>query len=428
MWLPTKDERGLLVHYYKRIKRPNEWYTFEIWREDNEFIPSMNEKTNNCLVDWKLIEVEYQTDEWRVKLTDKGWELGRKYARSLDRIGLWCAAQEHQWLWYIITLTIGTIGGVAGTIFVQWFCGKYLPGQQGKSGLHIFSKGDHFLKLATVVARLGCGGIEKEKLKQEKNKAVKVLDCESIESTYKSLEDILGVKEFDLCQLFDSIAIYEQMHESTCNFLFSYIRDKTHCKPHFDKACWFHATRTWPENTYDDGLLPLNQAIDKIWDFLFELAKEQITAQEWRDFRNFMDSGSGNNYAYLYRMKLNNAKIHGGPVAFLVKQIAFVRNSSYVNYFDCPEIVEDICNNCSKTNLMKLYQSNTVRCIVKFVDQWAPTTKAWTPEKALSTALLYVYHDHHGLELDYGGELTYTFDGKGTPVPKDRILKVEFPS
>lgn len=252
---------------------------------------------------------------------------------------------------------------------------------------------------------------------------MKILDCESIESTYKSLEDILGVKKSDLCQLFDSVEVYgegrQQPELSELDFLLSYIQSTMDCGTDFDKTCWFHATRTWPENTYDDGLLPLNQAIDKIWDFLFELAKDQITAQEWRDFRNSMDSGSGNYNAYLYRMKLNNAKIHGGPVAFLVKQIAFVRNSRYVDYFACPEIVKDICNNCSKTNLMKLYQSNTVRCIVKFIDHTAQIG-------ALKTAPIYVYHYYRGLELDFGDYCAYSFDGKGIPVPKENILSIEF--
>jgi len=109
MWLPTKDERDLLVHYYEKIERPNEWYAFDIFKQDSEFIPIMNEENTNRLVDWKLIVVEYQIDKWRVKLTDKGWELGSKYGRFFDRVGLWCAAIEHRWLWAIIIFLAGCL-------------------------------------------------------------------------------------------------------------------------------------------------------------------------------------------------------------------------------------------------------------------------------------------------------------------------------
>lgn len=89
-----------------------------------------------------------------------------------------------------------------------------------------------------------------------------------------------------------------------------------------------------------------------------------------------------------------------------------------VNYFDAPEIVEDF--GCKEH-----YQLHTVPCVVKFVDQWTDT-KTWTLEKALGTALLYAYCDHHNKELNsFGSELNYPFDGKGLPVPKENILVVQ---
>ena len=119
MWLPTKDERDLLVHYYKKIERPNEWHTFDMFEKGNDVIPIMNVENNNRLVDWKLIEVKYQTVEWRVKLTDKGWEFGSKYAGFFDRIGLWCAAKEHQWLWGIIIFVAGLLVKCLYDLFIM---------------------------------------------------------------------------------------------------------------------------------------------------------------------------------------------------------------------------------------------------------------------------------------------------------------------
>ena len=232
---------------------------------------------------------------------------------------------------------------------------------------------------------------------------MKTLDCESIESTYKSLKTILGVEKSDLCQLFDSVDVYKEIRESFCGFLLSYIQKKTHCKTDFDKACFFHATRTWPDNTYEDGLLPTKQAEDKICNFLSKLVNRQATI-----------TPRGN--AMIRQNKYN----HGGPFGFLIRDFAFVRDQRYVNYFDCPEIVED-------NSLKKEYKPKTVPCIVKFVDQWEPTTKAWIPTEALSVALLYAYHDHHDKKLGQEMELTYSFNGRNALVPKKNIFKVEFP-
>ncbi len=231
-----------------------------------------------------------------------------------------------------------------------------------------------------------------------------MLDCESIESTYKSLEDILGVKKSDLCQLFDSVEVYGKTRERYCESLFSYIQRKTDCKAHFDKTCWFHATCTWSGNTYEDGLLPTRQALNKIWDFQSALVKGQTTIPE-----RIKSSNPGGD-VHLYELKCHN----GGPFGFLLRELAFVCDSTYVNYFDSPEIVEDI-------GLNELYHANTVPCIVKFRDQQTSTEQ-------MCIALLYAYHDHHDIGLTYGGELAHSFDGENKTVPKDRILKVEFPT
>ncbi len=56
-----------------------------------------------------------------LKITHEGEDIARQYSSWFKRFGLLCAAQEHRWLWYIITFIVG----VAATIFVQWFCSKF---------------------------------------------------------------------------------------------------------------------------------------------------------------------------------------------------------------------------------------------------------------------------------------------------------------
>jgi len=245
---------------------------------------------------------------------------------------------------------------------------------------------------------------------------VKVLDCESIESTYSSLESILGLCKNEVQRFFNCVDVYESGPENPPKYLLSYIQEKTSCKTDFDASYWYHATRTWPDNNFNEGLLPLSQAFGKILGFLSGLIKNELTSQELRNsvFSNRSYS------AELLRMKLLDPKIHGGPYGFLIREMAFVHNSAYVDYFASPESVEDICRSCDKVNLTELYESKTVPCVVKFIDMQ-------TSLNALDTALLYAYHSHHGLPLDECEDwLTRCFNGHGVPVPKENIVKIEF--
>jgi len=244
---------------------------------------------------------------------------------------------------------------------------------------------------------------------------MKTLDCESIESTYKSLENILGIKESHLHKLFDSVDVDDSCSgiEPTQR-LFSYVVRETHCQVDFEATCWFHCTRTWPSNTFDEGLLPLDQVIDKIWDFLFDLTEGQVTSEQWASFRDSM-STSNSHWADLYRMKCDNAKLHG-PHALLIRKAA-VKDSSYWNYFEIPEIVDDICKCYPDKGLRDKFIARTAPCIVKFIDHTSNPN-------ALRVAMIYAYHVHYNLDLLPA--CNFCFSGEGIPVPKNRILKVKF--
>jgi len=249
---------------------------------------------------------------------------------------------------------------------------------------------------------------------------MKVLDCESIELTYQSLEDILGINKSRLNILFDSIDIYD----GSCSGiepikrLYSYVLNEIQCQADFDATYFFHCTRTKRGNEFEEGLLPLNEVIDKMWDFLFDLTEGQVTPQQWADFRHSIES-SNSHWANLYTMKLANAKLHGGPHASLIKEttIKETNSSKLWNYFEIPEIIDDICKCCPfKINLRHKFTTNTAPYIVKFID--------YTNNKdALLHALLYAYHKHRHLELS--DNCNTCFSGKGQPVPKNRIITIK---
>lgn len=250
---------------------------------------------------------------------------------------------------------------------------------------------------------------------------MKILDCESIGSTYKSLENILGIKKSRLHKLFDSVKIYDDSCSDIepTQRLFSYVIHATHCQSDFDATYWFHCTRTWSSNTFDKGLLPLGQVIDKIWDFLFDLTKGQVTSQQWADFKHSIES-SNSHGADLYRMKLANAKLHGGPHALLIREAAIeaAKSSMYWNYFEIPEIVDDIFKCCPyRIDLRHEFVTKTAPCIVKFRDDSAEIGP-------LRRALIYAYHKHHNLDLLPASNCC--FPDEGIQIPNDGSFKVEF--
>jgi len=256
---------------------------------------------------------------------------------------------------------------------------------------------------------------------------LKVLDCESIDSTYNSLESILEVDRSAIDSILNDVN-FEDFHKgnpyhapSPVDHLFCAVRTAFPSRMDFDQTCWFHITRTVETNTYEQGILPTGQQIDSIWNFLYSLLDGSLSKKEWNKFRRNI-SKSNKNPAYQYGLRIKKP-IYWGPFAFLVKDIAFkakeVRNT---DFFQCPEIVEIICGSFSeyyKFDLFKAFHAKTKPCIVKFVHDGSGR------EYYMRAALNYLHSIYKG--SGYNDYCNHNFDGKGTPVPKDRILQIEFP-
>lgn len=154
---------------------------------------------------------------------------------------------------------------------------------------------------------------------------MKVLDCETIDSTYESLEQILGTGRSQLETVFDGVDVERFYRDNPRHpqppedLIFSEVRKVATLSGNYDRTCWFHLTRTAPTNTFDQGILPLGQCLDAIWNFLYSLAKRQVTQEEWNRFRHDMGS---DHHADLYEMKAHDP-MHWGPYALLTRDHAF---------------------------------------------------------------------------------------------------------
>lgn len=253
---------------------------------------------------------------------------------------------------------------------------------------------------------------------------MKVLDCETTDSTYASLEQILGVGRPKLESVFENVDVESFYRDNRYHpqppesLVFSEVSKVITLPGDYDRTCWFHLSRVAPSNNFEQGLLPMGQCLDAIWNFLYSLAKKSVSPGEWGEFRKDMGS---HHHAGLYEMKASDS-MHWGPYALLSRDHAFKSEEiGNHDYLGAPEIVEDICICFSERyefDLLGAFMKKTRPCIVKFFD--GPRSDC------VSTALYHLYNTHRGNGCS--GQCNTCYDGEGVPVTPERIMKVEFPN
>jgi len=188
----------------------------------------------------------------------------------------------------------------------------------------------------------------------------------------------------------------------------------------FDSAFYFHGTRvTDPDSFYRDGILPLDDVIERLWAGLFELVRDERSTEEWAAFRRDVERDAGGHDGFLYRLKTGD-RLHFGPYGVLVRETLLDPSAtSSHDYLGCPEIVQDIARcyqSVHDVDLEARFCAASRPIIVKFQssDVWAG---------ALPTALWFVYAKlrHDELTLNARGG----FDGEGRAVPPEDVVDVK---
>lgn len=262
---------------------------------------------------------------------------------------------------------------------------------------------------------------------------MKILDCETIETTYKSLENILGITKAQLKSIFDATGIKDGYYKR--EELFSEVKQKA-TSTEFDCVCWFHATRVPVSVDFAQGILPLNEAIKSVWDFLYSLIKDDFSIEEWNSFKEYMNSAkvsNENNYCdrklAIFQLKSKKQYLCG-PYATLIKDCILSSSEvGYHKYLEKSEIIEDIyiCFECIyEYNLKERYQANSRPCIVKFKNQLINennTDESKNKEKYLTTAVYYLYSHYKNNGID---RFHYSdFDNKGNRVKTTDIISID---
>ena len=247
---------------------------------------------------------------------------------------------------------------------------------------------------------------------------MRTLDCESIDSTYASIEEILLVERPVLGGILGDIDLDQACRRSGGKtggevLLEAVMRHARAGRPAFDRTCWFHFTRSHPRNSFSRGLLPLKDALPYVWGFLLMLLPEDFPLEKWYGFVEKPPSRP-------YQARLNDPGCHG-PFAILPRDAGLsCRQSGIHDSLGAPEIVEEICSAFRAehgVDLLRAYREHTRPCIVTFID-------SETRPGHLGTALHSLYRHLHGGRS--AGDFWVDFDAKGEAIPPERIRKVEY--
>jgi hypothetical protein len=185
----------------------------------------------------------------------------------------------------------------------------------------------------------------------------------------------------------------------------------------FDGAYYFHGTRVLDPSLFrEQGILPLGQMLDRIWDSLYGLIADLITDTDWRDHREKVEAriveGNG---VFQYVLKSGNA-LHHGPYALLTRDNHVNPAEGNHDYLAIPEIVEDIAQTW-QPELQDRFRAASKPCIVKFLKEGS------VHEDYVRGAFWYLHGMLHEGEVTRLSQLG--FDCGGVAVPSSDIVDVE---
>jgi hypothetical protein len=251
------------------------------------------------------------------------------------------------------------------------------------------------------------------------------LDCSDVDSAVACLADAIGI---DDSQLRNAVLAYDESRFS------DYSEDQYKRMPReilersggaaevprFDGVYYFHGSRLIGlEDIRVEGILPLDQMVDRIWEMLFLLVCDECDPAEWNDFRQAVEAGGGGHDGSLYRSK-SRYSLHHGPYAVLVPEtFLMVATAGIHDYLDCPEIVQDIARcflSHSGIDVETRFREASRPVIVKF-----RSTTMW--EGTFRAALWYVFSMLRDGEVS--SNANEGFDGHGKPIPAAHIVGIE---
>jgi len=249
-----------------------------------------------------------------------------------------------------------------------------------------------------------------------------VLDCESYESSLKSICDLYEATAADVTGFLWAVDLDKEYEKRTTSVssqdpladLFE-LRFGLPAQA-FDQVRWFHLTRVPCGTDFAQGILPLHSMLKTIWQTVISIPTDAPTKA---NLQRLQKEGLSNNF---YGLKTQSL-IHSGPYAVLVREAAFhARSMGNHDYLAFSEIIEDICNGYQKEFGERIHERIAAAlkpCIVKFETAEEDGNRLVTP------LLSYCWHKVHNEKLSFG--INAGYNGGGIAIPNAAIRRVEFP-
>lgn len=254
---------------------------------------------------------------------------------------------------------------------------------------------------------------------------VRVLDCETYHSSIRCLADLYAIDVYDAEAFFSALDIDEEYRRKDVSmrgdeFLARRFQaqfgdpDST-----WERVRWFHVTRVPPDTTFDEGILPLGPALDKVWDAVIAAQDDAGTKAKLQKMR---EKGVRDRQ---YNLKTPATFFHG-PYAMLVRVVSFHSGTiGNHDYLGIPEIVEDICNGyeaATGESILRRVQNFLKPCIVKFEER----DGADRPDDPHLRRVLLYYCWSKCRSEDLCYLANTCFDAGGQVIPRSAIRKIEF--
>ncbi len=247
------------------------------------------------------------------------------------------------------------------------------------------------------------------------------LDCETVESIYSSLENILGIDRNGLDLRLDAFENSDETapDDESWNFIVDFVTNRNRGRIFHDSTCWFHATRTHNPAGFKQGIFPTDQMLNPVWEFLYSLVANQLSKNQWLKFRRQVEV----DYYGLGKMTFHaKRKYEQGPYGFLIRDDAFYRGDCGHDYMRTPEVVEEI-SRCFKHqfrfDLQQVFHESTEPCVVKFA---SPRPRLCE----LGCALHYLLDVRTGTRRNSFSHCCYP--GTGQAIPSASILDIVWPA
>jgi len=249
-----------------------------------------------------------------------------------------------------------------------------------------------------------------------------VLNCADGETTLRSLSNAYGCRVKKLRRILKSIDVesiyrkdFDKLDIPPTRYLYNYVEDLLGTPQKTSSRYWFHLTRTTKDNSFCEGIIPLNGILDKLWETLEAIFQDTTVQANLRE----MKRGGVKNAHYIHKI---TSEVDQGPFGVLVKESAFhLKRLGHHDYLEFPEIIEDICNDYYQQYGNQIYDEVLAAlhpCIVTVKCHWE------ADKGCMMGALYYAYTYANGKPIC--GASVIDINCGGRKLPQSEIQCISF--